>query len=177
MMAAGCAIGAPVTEGTNAPPLTNPSGMPMIDAATSVPDEVVPNDLDSGMTTFVGDACERGAMEPCACEGSTAMGQRICTANLASPPSRPHRLCSGCPAPDAGSVDQGGASGMSGVGGMGGASGMSSGSGGATPTGGMGGGAGGMAGAGGAPACACTDLLACCRADGSCGVGVPELCI
>ena len=177
MMAAGCAIGAPVTEGTNAPPLTNPSGMPMIDAATSVPDEVVPNDLDSGMTTFVGDACERGAMEPCACEGSTAMGQRICTANLASPTGGAFSECSGCPAPDAGSVDQGGASGMSGVGGMGGASGMSSGSGGATPTGGMGGGAGGMAGAGGAPACACTDLLACCRADGSCGVGVPELCI
>ena len=112
------------------------------------------------MAMFVGDPCAQGAMEPCICDDAVAMGQRICLANAASPSGGAFSECRGCPAalPDAGAAGEGGA------GGSGGASGMSAGTGGMT---------GGTAGA---PACMCTDALACCRDDGTCGVGVPGLC-
>jgi hypothetical protein len=125
---------------------------------------------DAGMAMFVGDPCAQGAMEPCACESSDVMGQRICLANAGSPSGGAFSECRGCPAvmPDAGEAGEGGIGGAGGASGMsGGASGMSGG------TGGM---IGGTGGTGGAPACMCTDALACCRDDGSCGVGVPGLC-
>lgn len=177
VLSAGCAIGANEVRQTDAPSLMgNPNMLPTGgggSGGTGEPSTMVPNEPDASMAMFVGDVCERGAMEPCACEASSAMGERICTANPASPTGGAFSECRGCPAaPDAGSVSGG----VGGASGASGASGMSGGVGGAMPTGGMSGGAGGMGGAGGAPACACTDLLACCRDDGTCGVGVPGAC-
>lgn len=172
--AAGCAVG--TTAPAGAEEALEPSPEPVAGAGgTGMPDVMVdPNMPDTGMAMFMGDACAQGTMEPCACEGSIEMGQRICVANPASPTGGALSECQGCPAvmPEAGAGGEGGAGGASGMsGGMGGASGMSGG------MGGMTGGTGGMTGGtGGTPACACMDALACCRTDGTCGVGVPGLC-
>jgi hypothetical protein len=127
-----------------------------------------------GVPVFDGEACAQGTTMPCACEGASAMGERICIANAASPTGGELSECRNCPAvdPDGGAA-MGGASGMM-SGGMGGATG------GAGGTGGMTGGTGGMSGmtggTGGMTGCMCMDALACCRDDGTCGVGVPGLC-
>src|SRR5687768_6744338 len=38
-----------------------------------------------GMGTPAGDPCTQNDVQPCACEGSAAMGERICLFNMASP--------------------------------------------------------------------------------------------
>lgn len=184
MLAAGCAIGSPDAAGAESSLLPMPMGGAGAGGVGGVGGggtggaggTVTPDPPDAGMAMFVGDPCAQGAMEPCACESSDVMGQRICLANAASPSGGAFSECRGCPAalPDAGEAGEGG------IGGAGGASGMSGGTGGASGmsggTGGMIGGTGGTAGTAGAPACSCMDALACCRDDGSCGVGVPGLC-
>jgi hypothetical protein len=171
MMVTACAIGTPHAVGESS---LEPYPEQMGGAGgMGMPDPMLPPPQpDSGTAMFVGDACAQGTMEPCACDGSTAMGQRMCLANPASPTGGALSECRNCPAamPDAGTAGEGGAggaSGMSGTGGTGGASGMSAGTGGMT---------GGTGGTGGGPACMCMDALACCRDDGTCGVGVPGLC-
>lgn len=139
---------------------------------------------DASVPMFDGDACARGDAQPCACEDTTAMGMRVCVASEASPTGGEYSECRGCPAiPDGGSDPMGGASGMTsgGMGGAGGTGGMNGGAGGTGGIGGMSGGASGAGGGGGTGGttamCTCMDLLACCRDDGSCGVGVPGLCL
>ena len=162
LAAAGCAIGTPAPVGAGESPL-DPGQNPTAGAGgTGMPDAMVPNMPDTGTAMFVGDACAQGTMETCACAGSMAMGQRICVANPASPTGGALSECQNCPMPDAGNSGEGGMGGASGMSGMGGASGMA--------------GTGGTGGTAGGPACMCMDALACCRDDGTCGVGVPGLC-
>jgi hypothetical protein len=126
----------------------------------------------AGTPMFDGDPCAQGQTEACVCEGSAAMGERMCVADASSPTGGAFSECRNCPPAPDGGLPMGGASGMT-AGGMGGA-GAGGTSGGA---GGMSGGAGGMSGgAGGMSGCMCMDALACCKDDGTCGVGVPGLC-
>jgi hypothetical protein len=127
-----------------------------------------------GTGPLVADQCARGETDVCTCESTQTEGDRACVADKTSPTGGYFGACENC-APKASAPSTTGGSGAGGTGGSG--------------TGGTGGsGTGGTAGttpkppvtpAGGCTAMPtmCTGLLACCKPDGKCGIGLAPLCL
>jgi len=111
------------------------------------------------------DQCARGETDVCPCAATQTEGERVCVADKTSPTGGYFGLCENCKATTPASSGTGGSGAGTGGSGTGGTPGTTP-----KPP---------VTPAGGCTAMPtmCTGLLACCKPDGKCGIGLAPLCL